>query len=119
MIKLNLYPLVAITLATTPVVALAQTPQPPSSPPSPAQQIQQQQARIKQIEAEAQTQIEAVLTPEQQNQYRRVRRRGAGLIQGLDTVQNLTEEQLTEINAITRKTTRRLLDLLPPARRQR
>jgi len=101
---------VAAIILTTPSTALAQLPQPPS-------QVQQQQSQINQIQAEAITEIEALLSPEQQKQYKSARRRGAGIIEGLNEVQNLSEDQQTDINKITRNTSRRILNLLPSPRR--
>lgn len=118
MVKLTLAPLFAVTIAATPLVALAQIPQQPPTPRSPASDSQQQRSRIEQLKAEAEDRIEAELTPEQQRQYRTARRRGAGLVQGLDQVTNLSEEQQTEINEIIRKTSEKILDLAPPAQRQ-
>ncbi|MEP0886150.1 hypothetical protein NDI49_31945 [Trichocoleus sp. ST-U3] len=107
---------VAAIILATPSTALAQLPQSPR-PPQPPSPLQQQQARINQIQAEAITQIEALLSPEQQNQYKSARRRGAGIVEGLNEVQNLSEDQRTDINEITRKTSRQILNLLPSPRR--
>jgi len=109
--------LVAVIILATPSIALAQFPQPPR-PPQPPSPLQQQQARINQIQAAAVAQIEALLSPEQQNQYKSARRRGAGIVEGLNEVQNLSEDQRTDINEITRKTSRQILNLLPSPRRQ-
>lgn len=88
-------------------------------PPIPIQRPQQQsQSPVRQIEAEAATQIEALLSSSQQNQYRTARRRGAGLVQALDAVENISEDQQSEINKITRRTSRRIMDLVRPAPRR-
>ncbi len=114
MMKLNLYLLVAVSLIATPSVALAQAPVPQQP-----QQIQQQQSKIREIEVEAETEIKAILSPEQQSDYQRARRRGAGLLEALDRVTDLSEEQQTQINTITRQASRRILDLLPRTQRRR
>jgi flagellar basal body L-ring protein FlgH len=117
MLKRNRTRLVAAAIIlATPSTALAQLPQ-PSRPPQPSSQVQQQQSQINQIQAEAITEIEALLSPEQQKQYKSARRRGAGIIEGLNEVQNLSEDQQTDINKITRNTSRRILNLLPSPRR--
>ncbi len=108
--------LAAAIILATPSLTLAQFPQ-PARPPQPPSQLQQQQSRINQIQAEAITQIEALLSPEQQNQYKSARRRGAGIVEGLNEVQNLSEDQRSDINEITRKTSRQILNLLPSPRR--
>lgn len=87
--------------------------------PSPAQRFQQQQLQIQQIKAQAETQIKALLTPEQLDEYKKARKKGAGMLDALDVVSNLSEEQQTKINAITRKASRAILDLLPPAQNRR
>lgn len=109
MVKSNLIPLVAVALAVIPLAAFAQNPQ---AAPG-LQQIQQQQSKVDQIEADAVAEIEELLTPEQLNQYKRARRRGAGMIQGLDEIQNLSDKQQSQINRIIRNTSRRILDSLP------
>ena len=113
MLKPNLIPLVAVALVATPIAAFAQNPQ---AAPG-LQPIQQQQSKVNQIEADALAEIEELLTPEQLNQYKRARRRGAGIIPGLEEIQNLSDKQQSEINRIIRNTSRRILDSLPRAPR--
>jgi hypothetical protein len=124
MVNLNRIPLVVRAVAVvawtaTPLVAFAQMPQAPPVPQSPAQAIQLQRAQVQQIEAEAQAQIEEVLNPEQKDQYKWARRRGSGLIEGLDLVSNLSQDQQTEINSIVREASRRILDLMPRTPRKK
>lgn len=107
MLQKNLISLVigtAIALAT-PIVAQAQFPLPQAPPP-----VQQEQSQITQIEADAVAEILELLTPDQQKQYKTARRRGAGIIQGLEEVQDISEKQQREINSIIRKTSRRIID---------
>lgn len=124
MVKLDRIPLIFRAIAVvawtaTPLVAFAQIPQGPPEPQSPAQAIQLQRAQIKQIEVEAQSQIEELLNPEQKDQYKWARRRGSGLVEGLDLVSNLSQDQQTKINSIVRDASRRILDLMPrPSRRK-
>jgi|SRR4028118_1360225 hypothetical protein len=115
MVKLNRIALItvaAVTLAATPLVTFAQIFQPPPAQQRPNQGIPRQ-SRISQIQAEAVTQIETLLTPEQRTQYKAARNSGQGLIQGLDAVQNLSEKQETQINSIIRKASRQILDAAP------
>lgn len=114
MVKLNLMPLVAVTLALIPTVALAQTRRQPGSPQSAPPAIEQQQSRLDQIQKEAVADIEALLTPEQLSQYKGARLyRSEGPFEALESIQNLSKEQQNEINEIMRKTSRRILDALP------
>lgn len=111
MLQKNLIPLItgtAIALAT-PIVAQAQFPMPQAPPPQ-----QQQQSPVARIEAEAMNEILELLTPEQQNQYKRARRRGAGIITGIDEVENISEEQQKEIKSIIRRASRRIMDAATP-----
>lgn len=113
MLKKHLFPLVTgIAITTNPLVALAQFPMPQAPPPQ--QQQQQQQSPVARIEAEAINEILELLTPEQQNQYKRARRKGAGLISGLDEVANISEEQQKEITRIIRRASRRIMDAAAP-----
>jgi hypothetical protein len=110
--KKNLSPLlIGIAIASlTPIVALAQFPMPQAPP----QQQQQQQSPIAQIEAQAMNEILDLLTPEQQSQYKRARRRGAGIIAGLDEVEKISEDQQKEIKGIIRRASRRIMDATAP-----
>lgn len=83
----------------------------------PDRAFQRRQSQIEQIEKRAASQIEAILTPEQQAQYKSARRRGAGVIDGLDAVANLTEEQQERIHRITRRTSQRIVELVSPQSR--
>lgn len=112
MLKKNLLPLITgIAIITSPLLALAQFPMPQGVPP---QQQQQQQSPVARIEAEAMNEILELLTPEQQNQYKRARRRGAGIITGLDEVENISEDQQKEIKSIIRRASRRIMDAAAP-----
>jgi hypothetical protein len=114
MVRLNIIPLVVVTLAVTPSVALAQMPRQPRSPQSPPPGIQQRQSRVTQIQTEAVSEIETLLTPEQLRQYKGARLyRGEGPFQALEGIQNISEEQQEQINEIMRKTSRRILDATP------
>lgn len=111
MLNKNLIPLITgIAIITIPLVALAQFPMPQAPP----QQQQQQQSPVARIEAEAMNDILDLLTPEQQNQYKRARRRGAGIVTGLDEVENLSEDQQKEIKGIIRRASRRIMDATAP-----
>jgi len=111
MLNKNLIPLVTgIAITTSPLVALAQFPMPQAPP----QQQQQQQSPIARIEAEAMNEILDLLTPEQQSQYKRARRRGAGIIAGLDEVEKISEDQQKEIKGIIRRASRRIMDATAP-----
>lgn len=109
MVKRNFFPLVAITLAATPIVAFAQTPglRPPQQPTP----LQQRRLQVQQIESEAEAEIQKVLTGDQQTQFRRARLRGTGLLDSLDQVDNLSQDQQTKINTIVRNTSQRILNL--------
>lgn len=110
MLKKNLLPLITgIAIITSPLVALAQFPQPQSAPPP-----QQQQSPVARIESEAMNDILDILKPEQQIQYKRARRRGAGIIAGLDDVDNISEDQQKEIKQIIRRASRRIMDATAP-----
>lgn len=114
MLNKNLIPLVTgIAITTSPLVALAQFPM-PQAPPQQQQQQQQQQSPIAQIEAQAMNDILDLLTPEQQSQYKRARRRGAGIIAGLDEVEKISEDQQKEIKGIIRRASRRIMDATAP-----
>lgn len=109
MLKKNLIALLTgIAISTIPSVALAQFPTPQGAPP------QQQQSPVARIEAEAMNDILDILKPEQQDQYKRARRRGAGIIAGLEEVDNISEDQQTEITRIIRRASRRIMDATAP-----
>ena len=106
MVKLKFFPLVAIILVATPTVAFAQIsiPVPPRQPTTP---LQQRRFQVQQAEAE----IEALLASEEQTQYKQARRRGAGILDALDQIENLSPDQKTKINTIVRTASQRILDL--------
>jgi hypothetical protein len=110
MVKLKFFPLVAIILVATPTVAFAQIsiPVPPRQPTTP---LQQRRFQVQQIESEAEAQIEKLLTSEQQTQYKQARRQGAGVLDALDQIENLSPDQKTKINTIVRTASQRILDL--------
>lgn len=110
MLKKNLLSLITgIAIITSPLVALAQFPQPQSAPPP-----QQQESPVARIESEAMNDILDILKPEQQIQYKRARRRGAGIIAGLEEVDNISEDQQKEIKTIIRRASRRIMDVTRP-----
>jgi hypothetical protein len=110
-VKRNLMPLVAVILVVTPTAALAQRPPRPGSRQAPPPAIQQPQSQIAQIQKEAVAEIEALLTPEQLRQYKGARLyRGEGPFQALESIETISDEQQEQINAIMRKTSRRILD---------
>jgi hypothetical protein len=110
MLKKNLLSLITgIAIITSPLVALAQFPQPQSAPPP-----QQQESPVARIESEAMNEILEILKPEQQTQYKRARRRGAGIIAGLEEVDNISEDQQKEIKTIIRRASRRIMDATAP-----
>jgi hypothetical protein len=109
MLKKNLLSLfTGIAIATTPFVALAQFPAPQGPPP------QQQQSPVARIEAEAINDILDILKPEQQDQYKKARRRGAGIVAGLEQVDDISKDQQKEINSIIRRASRRIMDATAP-----
>jgi hypothetical protein len=109
MLQKNLIPLVTgIAIITSPLIALAQFPAPQGPPP------QQQQSPVARIESDAMNDILDILKPEQQEQYKRARRRGAGIIAGLEQVDDISKDQQKEINSIIRRASRRIMDATAP-----
>lgn len=110
MLKKNLLSIITgIAITASPLVALAQFPQPQSAPPP-----QQQQSPVAQIESDAMSDILEILKPEQQEQYKRAKRRGAGIVAGLEQVDNISEDQQKEITRIIRRASRRIMDATAP-----
>lgn len=102
----------AIAWSLTSAIASAQLQRP--SPPSPSPQ----QRLIRQIQTETETEIKSILSPDQQSQYQAARRRGTGMLDSLDDVENLTENQQRRVNEIVRKASRRVWNVVPPSPRQ-
>lgn len=103
---------IALTLAAAPFVANAQAITPPSQRLLLAQGkedgkgkweqlnlTQQQQDQLAQIRQQTRAQIEALLTPEQRQQYQALRENNQGRRGGLRSL-NLTEEQRTQVRQI-------------------
>jgi hypothetical protein len=115
MVKLNMISLVVTTLVATSAFSLAQDipipVPPPQRRPQPSTPIQQQRLQVQQIQSEAEAEIEKLLTPPQQTQYRQARRAGNGMLDSLDTIENLSPAQRTKINTIVRTASERILNL--------
>lgn len=118
MVKLNFCSLVAIAIAATPTVTFAQN-RPAAPPPQAANPAQQRQLQVQQIKAQIETQIQEVLTSDQQIQYRQSRRRGTGILDTVDSLPNLSQEQKNKIDAIVRKGSERILQISGAGRSQR
>ena len=93
--KLKFLPLIvgliaAAAISATPLTAFAQDTAPQSQPTRTRIQLSdQQQAQFQQLEANAITAIENILTPDQKTQFAQARQNG----QGLNAIQGLTDEQ--------------------------
>lgn len=112
MLQKNLIPLVTgIAIITSPLIAWAQFPAPQGPPP------QQQQSPVARIESDAMNDILEILKPEQQEQYKTARRRGAGIVAGLEQVDNISKEQQKEITNIIRRASRRIMDATAPRKK--
>lgn len=113
MLKKHLISLVTgIAIITSPLATLAQQLPAPQGPPP-----QQQQSPVARIESEAMNDILEILKPEQQDQYKTARRRGAGIVAGLDNVENISKDQQKEITSIIRRASRRIMDATAPRKK--
>jgi Spy/CpxP family protein refolding chaperone len=100
--------LTSAAIAATSLAAFAQTQSPPPQPTIPRTGLtREQQLKFKQLQENTIAQIEAVLTPEQRTQFAAARQRG----QGLD-LQNLSEEQRTQITEILLSLSPRIEEIL-------
>lgn len=88
--------LAATAIAVTPLAAFAQQQAPqPQQARTRIVLSEEQQTQFEQLQANAIAQIEAALTPEQKTQFAAGRENG----EGLRAVENLSDEQITEIRA--------------------
>ncbi|HEY9651141.1 MAG TPA: hypothetical protein V6C95_10800 [Coleofasciculaceae cyanobacterium] len=112
--KLKLIPmlagvLAAAAIAVTPLVAVAQAPQSEATRTR-ITLSDEQHTQLEQIQAETISQIQSVLTKEQNTQLMASLQNG----QGLNGVENLSDEQLTQIQTILQQFNERIGGILTP-----
>jgi Spy/CpxP family protein refolding chaperone len=115
----------AMALVVTPLAALAQAqqtparpaPQTPSRPTQARPRIQlsqEQQSKFEDIQKQARTEIEAILTAEQKQQLAAAIQSG----QGLGGIQNLSDTQKTRIMAVLQSANDKIGNILTPEQKQ-
>jgi hypothetical protein len=124
--KLKLLPMLAgaiatVAITTTSLTAFAQTPSTPAPAPSTEERprvrirfTDEQQAKFLELQTQALTQIEAVLTPAQKTQFAAGRENGTGL----GAIQNLTDPQKSQIRTILQAFNSKIGDLLTVEQKQ-
>jgi periplasmic protein CpxP/Spy len=133
MMKIKLMPMlagaVALTVVATPLIVKAQANT--SSQPLLAQANRQdrqgkwdklnlsaqQQEQLRQIQEETRAQMQAILTPEQQEQFNTARQNRQGSWSG-KTALNLSEEQKVQMRQIMEAKKSRMQAILTPAQQQ-
>jgi Spy/CpxP family protein refolding chaperone len=105
----------AVILAVTPLAAFAQTqaPQQEQAPPR-IELSQEQEKQFAQLQADAINKIKEVLTPAQQTQFAAALESGAGL----NSIEDLSPQQISDIQEILISFNDQLGAILTPQQRQ-
>lgn len=108
--------LAAVILAVTPLAAFAQAQSPQQQEQTPPRIIlsPEQQTQFEQIQADIITQIKAVLTPAQKDQFANALENG----QGLSSIENLSPAQLSEIQTILQAFNTQIGEILTQEQKQ-
>ena len=116
----------ALIVAGTPLIAKAEptqtSPAPPGqvqhqSPMAGVQLTQQQKDKLDQIRSNTRTQIEKILTPEQQNRYKAALQAGQGR-QTAVAAMNLTEAQKTQLRQVVESAKSQASAVFTPQQKQ-